>query len=115
MIARARLSASQHGYTNTTFVHSLITSIPLPDGIADCISSNCVINLVPLEEKPKVFREVYRLLKPGGRVSVSDILARKELSKEIREDAMLLVGCVAGAETVGKYEGWLGEAGFRGE
>ncbi|KAF2848581.1 arsenite methyltransferase [Plenodomus tracheiphilus IPT5] len=114
MLSKAHHNASKSQTTNISFIHSNITSIPsLPPLIADVIISNCVINLVPAAEKPLVFQEMYRLLKPGGRVAVSDILVRKELSGELRRNMAAYVGCVAGAGTKEEYEGWLGEAGFR--
>ncbi|KAF2811963.1 ubiE/COQ5 methyltransferase [Mytilinidion resinicola] len=114
MLARANrnLSTLSPTPTNISFIHANITAIPLDKGIADCIISNCVINLVPTPFKPLVFAEIHRLLKPGGRVAVSDILARKPLRQELKESMALYVGCVAGAEEVGAYEGWLRGVGF---
>ncbi|KFX87217.1 hypothetical protein V490_08432, partial [Pseudogymnoascus sp. VKM F-3557] len=80
---------------------------------ADCIISNCVINLVPGADKALVFSEIWRLLKPGGRVAVSDILARKELSPELKGHLGLYVGCISGASLVGEYEAWLRGVGFQ--
>jgi arsenite methyltransferase len=116
MLARARKNALVSTYArNVTFVESGITSVPsLADKTANCIISNCVINLVPHEHKHLVFEEIWRLLKPGGRVAVSDILAKKELSEGIRTNLSLYVGCVAGASQVGEYEGWLKGVGFKG-
>lgn len=97
------------------FIHAPITAIPpslIPNGSVDLIVSNCVINLVPDADKPLVFREMYRLLKPGGRVALSDILAKQPLPDRIRSDAALLVGCVAGASRVEQYRAWMEEAGF---
>ncbi|KAL1840407.1 hypothetical protein VTJ49DRAFT_481 [Mycothermus thermophilus] len=118
MLARAeRIKSSQpasYGPTShISFVKSNITSIDLPSETADCIISNCVINLVPAPEKPAVFREMHRLLKPGGRVAVSDILAKKPFTEELKRDVALYVGCVAGASEVREYETWLREAGFK--
>lgn len=96
-------------------VKSNITSIPLSDSTANIIISNCVINLVPDAQKPLVFTEIFRLLAPGGRVSISDILAKKALPKEIREDTGLYIGCVSGASELGEYEKWMKEAGFSGK
>jgi ubiquinone/menaquinone biosynthesis C-methylase UbiE len=123
MLARAEsIKATTHSPTteHITFVKGNITSIPatlIPSETADCVISNCVINLVPREDKPAVFREMYRLLKPGGRgrVAVSDILAKKPLPEALSRDVALYVGCIAGASTVAEYEAWLAEAGFRGE
>ncbi|OTA04299.1 SAM-dependent metyhltransferase [Trichoderma parareesei] len=99
---------------NVEFVKSHITRIALDDGIADCITSNCVINLVPEEEKQLVFHEMFRLLKPDGRVAISDILAKGPLPEEIRKSMALYVGCIAGASQVGMYHKYLKEAGFHG-
>ena len=76
--------------------------------------SNCVINLVPEDEKQLVFREMFRLLKPGGRVAVSDILLKKELRADMKQDIGLYVGCISGASVVTAYERYLTEAGFNG-
>lgn len=114
MIALANRNAQKSPHApQIEFLHSKITSVPaVPSGSVDCIISNCVINLVPDAEKPDVFRECARLLRPGGRVAVSDILAKKELPDSIRNDAGMLVGCIAGASRVFEYEGWLRESGF---
>jgi arsenite methyltransferase len=112
MLTKARLNASEASITNVTFVNSRITSIPLPPSSVDVIISNCVINLVPSAEKHVVFKEMQRILRPGGRVAVSDILTRKPLFEELKKNVALYVGCVAGASTKGEYEGWLREAGF---
>ncbi|KAK4141780.1 S-adenosyl-L-methionine-dependent methyltransferase [Dichotomopilus funicola] len=114
MLARAnRIKSTQPPPTShITFLKAKITSIPLPSDTADCIISNCVINLVPHADKPTVFREMYRLLKPGGRVAMSDILAKKPLPEKLREDMAMYVGCIAGASEVGEYEGWLEGVGF---
>jgi arsenite methyltransferase len=94
------------------YVHAPITKIPLPEETADLVISNCVINLVPDEEKHLVFKEIHRLLKPGGRVAVSDILTKKPLPQAMRENVALVVGCVSGAASVEEYRKWLLEAGF---
>jgi len=116
MLARAHENqAKSPDAKQVSFVEANITSIPLADGIADCIISNCVINLVPKTEKPIVFAEMARLLKPGGRVAISDILARKELPPNVTESIALYVGCVAGASTKEEYTCFLEETGFSGE
>ncbi|KAK0616567.1 S-adenosyl-L-methionine-dependent methyltransferase [Immersiella caudata] len=97
---------------NVTFVKGNITNMPLDSNTADCIISNCVINLVPAQEKPLVFKETHRLLKSGGRVAVSDILAKKELPEKMKNDLALYVGCIAGTSQLAEYEQWLKEAGF---
>lgn len=99
---------------NVIFVESAITNIALPAAAADCVISNCVINLVPELEKQLAFNEIFRLLRPGGRVAMSDILARKELPENLKQDMALYVGCIAGASRVEDYEGYLRNAGFAG-
>ncbi|KUL88253.1 hypothetical protein ZTR_05033 [Talaromyces verruculosus] len=113
MIDLATKNAKASGLSNTSFIEASITSIPLPDSSVDCIISNCVINLVPAKDKGLVFHEIARLLKPGGRLAVSDILARKELPKSIVDDMALYVGCIAGASQVTEYEEYLRQAGFQ--
>lgn len=113
MINLAKKNAEAAGLSNTRFIEATITSIPLPDASVDCIISNCVINLVPSKDKPTVFQEIARLLKPGGRVAISDILARKELPAKIVNDMALYVGCIAGASQVAEYEEYLKRAGFK--
>lgn len=113
MLARANEIKAKHNKTNVSFVDAPITDMSaIPSGTADCIISNCVINLVPEADKPLVFREMHRLLKPGGRVAVSDILAKKPLPERLRANMALYVGCVSGASLVGQYERYLAEAGF---
>ncbi|KAL2073833.1 hypothetical protein VTL71DRAFT_11159 [Oculimacula yallundae] len=103
-----------NAYANVQFILSDITAIPLESHSADCIISNCVINLLEQEKKRVCFAECFRLLKEGGRLAVSDILAKKTIPEELRKDLGLYVGCVSGASLVKEYEGWLREAGFEG-
>ncbi|KIW11146.1 hypothetical protein PV08_10446 [Exophiala spinifera] len=112
MLERAERNKERVQSNNASFVESRITKVALPDAIADCIISNCVVNLVPEEEKQLVFNEMFRLLKTGGRVAISDILMRKELSQELKRDVALYVGCIAGASEVKQYEDYLHTAGF---
>lgn len=114
MINLATKNAKASGLSNTSFIEASITSIPLPDSSVDCMISNCVINLVLAKDKVLVFHEIARLLKPGGRLAVSDILARKELPKRIVDDMAMYVGCIAGASQVMEYEEYLRQAGFQG-
>jgi SAM-dependent methyltransferase len=110
MIERARRNAARQGLANVEFHQSTIDRLPLPDGSVDCVISNCVINLAP--DKAAVFREVYRVLKPGGRLAVSDIALKKSLPPEVSRDVMAYVGCIAGALLVEDYERVLRQAGF---
>ncbi|KAJ5659619.1 UbiE/COQ5 family methyltransferase [Penicillium longicatenatum] len=112
MLDLARQNAKKAGVSNASFIEAFITSIPLPPSTADCIVSNCVVNLVPEVEKPLVFQEMFRLLKPGGRVTISDILAKQELPMDIKTDLSLYVGCIAGASQVCDYGRYLKGAGF---
>jgi SAM-dependent methyltransferase len=114
MIARAERNAGQLRASgerlNAEFHLARMEALPLPDGSVDCLISNCVINLAP--DKPAVFREMFRVLKPGGRVAVSDIALKKELPPELADSVAAYVGCVAGAVLVADYERMLAEAGF---
>ncbi|RSL89774.1 hypothetical protein CEP51_001099 [Fusarium floridanum] len=112
MVEKANANKAYANASNVQFIESAITSIPLPDNTADCIISNCVINLVPAAEKQAAFNEMFRLLNPGGRVAISDILARKEFTKEMKKSIALYVGCIAGASQVSDYRDFLKNAGF---
>jgi len=114
MVKLAEKNIQKAELSNTKFIEANISSIPLPDSSVDCIISNCVINLVPATDKAAVFKEIARLLKPGGRVAISDILARKLLPDHITKNMALYIGCVAGASQIGKYEEYLRQAGFEG-
>jgi arsenite methyltransferase len=114
MLALARQNAARgnngHGFPNVEFHQATIDKLPLPDASADCVISNCVINLAP--DKPAVFREVARVLKPGGRLAVSDIALKKALPAEVGQDLMAYVGCIAGAVPIEEYRRQLAQAGF---
>jgi len=116
MIARARKNAVQFGQgtapANAAFHLASIEQLPLPDASVDCVISNCVINLAT--DKPAVFREMVRVLKPGGRIAVSDIALKQPLPPEVGQDILAYVGCIAGAVLVADYERMLREAGFSG-
>lgn len=110
MLELARANAVKGGYQNVEFLEGQIDDLPLSDGVADIVISNCVVNLAP--DKNKVFREVYRVLKPGGRVAISDIALKQELPSEVAQSAAALVGCIAGAISIKEYENGLKAAGF---
>lgn len=110
MIERARDNAQRGGYVNVEFRLGEIEALPVADGTVDVIMSNCVINLSP--EKPRVYREAFRVLKSGGRLAISDMVALKPMPEEIKNDIALLSGCVAGAALVDDLERMLREAGF---
>jgi arsenite methyltransferase len=110
MIERARRNAEKGGFTNVEFHLAKIDNLPLPDSSVDCVISNCVINLAP--DKQAVFREIARVLKPGGRLAVSDIALKKELPAAVSSDLLAYVGCVAGAILIDHYKRGLVEAGF---
>jgi SAM-dependent methyltransferase len=110
MIDRARANAKAGGYTNVEFYQSTIDRIPLPDVSVDCVISNCVLNLAP--DKPAVFREIARVLKPGGRVAVSDIALKRELPEAVSKSIAAYVGCIAGAILIDDYRAGLLAAGF---
>jgi SAM-dependent methyltransferase len=110
MLERARANARRQGLDNVEFHESTIDKLPLGDATVDCVISNCVINLAP--DKAAVFREVFRVLKPGGRLAVSDIALKKPLPPEIQQDLLAYVGCIAGAVPVEDYVRDLKAAGF---
>lgn len=110
MITKARTNAENGEYTNVDFRLGEIEHLPVADATVDVIISNCVINLSP--DKPAVFAEAFRVLAPGGRVAVSDVVASAELPDEVRSDLALYSGCVAGASMVAELRDMLDAAGF---
>jgi len=114
MLERARRNAENgpngQPYQNVEFHQATIDRLPLADATADCIISNCVINLAP--DKPAVFREIARVVKPGGRLAVSDIALKQPLPAEIGNDLLAYVGCIAGAILIDDYRQGLLDAGF---
>jgi len=110
MLALANENKRKAGVENVEFLKGEIEHIPLPDNSVDVIISNCVINLSA--DKDGVLREAFRVLKPGGRFAVSDVVTRGEILPEIRQSALLWVGCVAGALEESEYRGKLAAAGF---
>lgn len=111
-LARKNAARSAGGRmpSNVEFHLAQIDKLPLPDSSVDCVISNCVINLAP--DKRAVFREIARVLKPGGRLAVSDIALKKPLPREVAEDVMAYVGCIAGAILITDYESGLRESGL---
>lgn len=110
MLALARENQKKAGVANVEFIKGEIESIPLPDNSVDVIISNCVINLSG--DKDKVLREAFRVLKPGGRFAVSDVVTKGGIPPEIRKSVLLWVGCIAGALEEGEYREKLAAAGF---
>jgi arsenite methyltransferase len=110
MIAKARANASKLGYDNVEFRLGEIERMPIESGSVDVVISNCVLNLVP--DKASAFAEMFRVLRPGGRFCVSDIVATGELPPPVRDAAGLYVGCVAGAMPEADYLALLGRVGF---
>lgn len=110
MISKARANAAKLSAPNVEFRLGEIEHLPLADGTVDVILSNCVINLSP--DKAQVFRDAFRVLRPGGRLAISDVVAIAELPAELREQAIALSGCVAGAATIQDVESMLTLAGF---
>jgi ubiquinone/menaquinone biosynthesis C-methylase UbiE len=110
MLALANENKRKANLTNVEFLKGEIENFPLPDNSVDVIISNCVINLSA--DKDRVLREAFRVLKPGGRFAVSDIVTRGEINPAIRKSVLLWVGCVAGALEEGEYRDKLTAAGF---
>jgi SAM-dependent methyltransferase len=110
MLALARRNAAEAGATNVDFLKGHIEAIPLPAETVDVVISNCVINLST--DKPAVFRETFRVLKPGGRIGITDVVADDQLSPEDRAERGAWVGCIAGALSRGEYVAGLAAAGF---
>jgi SAM-dependent methyltransferase len=111
MIEKARENAGKAGVVNVDFREGRLEALPVEDASVDAVTSNCVVNLVP--DKAAVFAEVVRVLKPGGRVVISDIMLEGELPDAIRSNAMAWVGCVAGAVQRSEYFGIVERAGLR--
>jgi arsenite methyltransferase len=110
MIGRARQNAAKAMIANVEFRLGEIEHLPVADQTADVIISNCVINLSP--DKPAVFREAFRVLRPGGRLAISDVVAFAPLPDDVRRDLALYTGCLAGAATIDEAQRWLADAGF---
>jgi arsenite methyltransferase len=110
MLSKARRNAERGNYANVEFRLGEIEHLPVANSTADVILSNCVINLSP--DKPQVFREAFRVLKPGGRLAISDVVATAELPEAMKDDPKLHSACVAGASLIDDLEDMIREAGF---
>jgi arsenite methyltransferase len=110
MLALALKNRDEAGATNVEFLKGYIEDIPLPAATVDVVISNCVINLSA--DKPRVLGEIHRVLKPGGRIGISDVVASNELTADLRAERGSFVGCIAGALSFEEYERGLAEAGF---
>lgn len=110
MVEKARSNAAQLGYQNVIFYQGDIEAMPLPDQLADVVVSNCVLNLVP--NKAGVFAEIFRVLKPGGHFSISDVVLLGDLPAALQQDAEMYAGCVAGAIQKDQYLGLIAATGF---
>src|SRR5205085_444596 len=111
MIEKARANAEKLGFNNVEFRQGDIDKMPVTANTADVIVSNCVLNLVP--DKEKVFREIYRVLKPGGHFSISDVVLVGTLPDALRQDAEMYAGCVAGAIQKDDYLQLINKSGFK--
>ncbi|MCX6072429.1 MAG: methyltransferase domain-containing protein, partial [Chloroflexi bacterium] len=110
MLARARANAEKAGVSNVEFRLGEIEHLPVADATIDAVISNCVINLSP--DKSGVLREAFRVLRPGGRLAVSDIVATGELPQAVRDDLRLISACIGGAASIADLEAMIREAGF---
>lgn len=110
MVTKSRRNADNAGHTNVEFRLGEIEHLPVADASVDVIISNCVINLSP--EKKKVFEDSFRVLKPGGRLAISDVVATAELPEELKKDMALLTGCMSGASFIAELEEILRSSGF---
>jgi len=111
MVSKARVNAEKGGFRNVEFRLGEIEHLPVADHSVDVILSNCVINLSP--DKERVFADCFRVLKPGGRLAISDVVAFADLPAHVQEDMALLTGCMAGAALISDLEEMLTEAGFQ--
>ncbi len=110
MVSKARANAVCGQFNNVEFRLGEIENLPVADGIVDVIISNCVINLSP--DKPRVFAEAFRVLKPGGRLAISDVVATAEIPAQMRNDPQLVSGCMGGASLIEELEAMMADAGF---
>jgi ubiquinone/menaquinone biosynthesis C-methylase UbiE len=111
MVSKARENAKKIEADNIEFRLGEIEHLPVADGSVDVIMSNCVINLSP--DKPQVFKDAFRVLKPGGRLAISDVVATASLPEDVQNDLSLIAGCIGGAESIENIERILQEVGFK--
>lgn len=111
MLERARLNAARSTFRNVEFRQGEIEALPVEDGSVDVVLSNCVINLVP--DKRRAFSEIFRVLRPGGRFAISDMVTYGDVPSELRQDMELWAGCIAGALDREEYLAIVAEAGFK--
>jgi len=111
MLDKARTNCKKGRYKNVEFRLGEIENLPVADNSADVVISNCVVNLSP--NKLRVFGEAFRVLKPGGRLMISDLVLLKDISEDVKESVLAYVGCIAGAEMKADYIKMIGDAGFR--
>ena len=111
MIVKSRQNAEKTGFGNVDFRLGEMENLSVADGIVDVIISNCVINLSP--EKERVFTEAFRVLRPGGRLAISDVVATAEMPEDIKKDMALYTGCIAGASSIQEIESMLHRTGFK--
>ena len=112
MIELAKRNAIKTNAGNIQFIHANINQLPLDDNSVDCVMSNCVLNLVPDEDKLSVIAEIHRVLKPHGRLAISDMLALKPFTQQMKNDPALRAGCVSGAVEVQTMKQFLYDVGF---
>lgn len=110
MVSKARANAERGNFSNVEFRLGEIEHLPIADSVADVVISNCVINLSP--NKPQVFRDAFRVLKAGGRLAISDVVATAELPEDMRNDADLIAGCMGNASLIADVEKMIRDAGF---
>jgi SAM-dependent methyltransferase len=110
MVERARENVAKNDVSNVEFRLGEIEHLPVADGVVDVVISNCVVNLSP--DKPRVFREAYRVLRPGGRLAISDVVETAPMPDDVRADPESVAACVAGASTISELETMLEAAGF---
>lgn len=111
MLEKARENVKKLGFANVEFIKGDIEEMPVPSGTVDVVVSNCVLNLVP--DKKKAFDGIFRVLKPGGHFSISDVVLKGALPKGLKDDAVMYAGCIAGAIQKDEYLDIIGRSGFR--